>query len=82
MRLCANAGAFKFGVVREEPFAKFVKLCPGLFEMQDVKLCIFENAAFEINVERLTESPRRSSEEVAQAVNQRGEECDESNPFS
>ena len=41
--LRVSAGAFKLGVVREEPFVKFSKLCPGSFEMQDVKLCIFES---------------------------------------
>ena len=39
--LRANAGAFKLGVVREEPFAKFSTLCPGSFEMQNVKLCLY-----------------------------------------
>ena len=37
-----------------------------------VKLRIFQISAFEIYVERLKESPTRSSKEVAQAVNQRG----------
>ena len=59
--LRASAGAFKLGVVREEPFVKFSKLCPGLFEIQDVKLCIFQISAFELSVERLTESPREAA---------------------
>ena len=79
--LRARAGAFKLGVVREEPFAKFFKFCPGPFEIQGVKLCIFQISAFEINVERLTETPRGGSKEVAQAAIQRGEECSEGNPF-
>ena len=81
MRLCVRAGAFKFGVDREEPFVKFFKLYPGPLEMQEVKLCSFQTAAFEINVERLKESPMRSSKEVALVVNQRGEECIEGNLF-
>ena len=81
MLLRVSAGAFKLGVVREEPFAKFSKLCPGSFEMQDVKLCISKTYALEISVEILTETLKRGSKEVAQAVNQRGEECDEGNPF-
>ena len=76
-----RAGAFTFGVDREEPFVKFFKLYPGPLEMQEVKLCRFQIAVFEINVERLTKSPKRSGEEVAPAVNQRGEECIEGNLF-
>ena len=79
--LRANAGAFKLGVVREEPFAKFLKLCPGLFDLQDVKLCRFQNYVFKISVERLTETPRRGSKEVLKLPIVRGEECDEGNPF-
>ena len=81
VRLRVSAGAFKFGVDREEPFVKFFKLYPGPLEMQEVKLCRFQIAVFEINVERLTKSPKRSGEEVAPAVNQRGEECIEGNLF-
>ena len=81
MRLHVRAGVFKLGVVREEPFAKFSKLCPGSFEMQDVKLSILQISAFEISAEILTETLKRGSKEVAQAANQRGEECDEGNPF-
>ena len=79
--LRVSAGAFKLGVVREEPFVKFFKLYPGSFEMQDVKLSILQISAFEISAEILTETLKRGSKEVAQAVNQRGEECDEGNPF-
>ena len=59
LHICA--GAFKLGVVREEPFAKFFKLCPGPLEMQDVKLHISQISAFEIYVERLKESPREAA---------------------
>ena len=64
--LRASAGAFKLGVVREEPFAKFFKLCPGPLEMQDVKLHISQIFTFEICVKRLKESPREegTSKEV------------------
>ena len=79
--LRASAGAFKLGVVREEPFAKFFKLCPGFLEVQGEKLCISQISVFEIYVERLKESPRGSSKEVAQAANHGGEERDEGNPF-
>ena len=64
--------AFKLGVVREEPFAKFLKLCPGFLEIQGEKLCISQISVFEIYVGRSKESPRRSSNEVAQAGNQGG----------
>ena len=79
--LRVSASAFKLGVVREEPFVKFFKLCPGFLEIQGEKLCISQISAFEIYVAKLKESPRRSSKEVAQTANQRGEECDEGNPF-
>ena len=79
--LSVSEGAFKLGVVREEPFAKFSKLCPGSFEMQDEKLCISQTYALEISAERLTETLKRGSKGVAQAANQRGEECSEGNPF-
>ena len=49
--------------------------------MQEVKLCRFQIDVFEIYVERLTKSPKRSGEEVAQAANRRGEECIEGNLF-
>ena len=81
VRLRVRAGAFKLGGDREEPFVKFSKFYPGLFEIQDEKLYIFQISAFELSVERLTESPRRGSKEVARAGNQRGEECDEGNLF-
>ena len=79
--LRVSAGAFKLGVVREEPFAKLFKFCPGLFEMQEVKFVFFQNTALEIRVVRSTESPMRSNKEVAQVADQRGEEYSESNPF-
>ena len=81
VRLCVRAGAFKFGVDREEPFVKLFKLYPEPLEIQEVKLRFLQTAAFEIDVERLTESPMRSNKEVAQVVIQRGEECIEGNPF-
>ena len=71
--LCACAGAFKFGGDWEEPFVKFSKLYLGPLEMQDVKLGILQIAATEISAVRLTESLLGSSKEVAQAVNQKGE---------
>ena len=79
LRVCA--GAFKFGVDREEPFVKFFKLYPGPLEIQDVKLRFWQTAVFEMDVERLKESPMRSNKEVTQVVFQRGEECIEGNLF-
>ena len=81
VRLCVHAGAFKFGDDREEPFVKFFKLYPGPLEIQEVKLRCFQTATFEIDVERLKESPMRNNKEVAQVVIQRGEECIEGNLF-
>ena len=81
VHLCVSAGAFKLGVVREEPFVKLFKLYPGPLDMQEAKLCIFKIAAFEINVERSKKAPKKSGEEEAQAVKRRGEECIESNLF-
>ena len=81
VHLCVSAGEFKFGGDREEPFVKLFKFYPGPLEMQEVKLCRIQIAVFEISVERSTKSPTRSSEEVAQAAKQRGEECIEGNLF-
>ena len=80
VHLCVSAGAFKFGVDREEPFVKFLSFTLGPSKCK-AKLRIFQISAFEIYVERLKETPTRSSKEVAQAANQRGEECIEGNLF-
>ena len=59
--LRVRVGTFKLGVVREESSVKFLKLYPESLEIQDVKLCIIQTSTFELYVERLKESPRRSS---------------------
>ena len=51
---------------------EFSKFYPGFFEVQEVKLSIDQNAAFEISVGRSTKSPMGSSKEVAQVVSKGG----------